>query len=64
MRPSIMMYHYYISKQFGQHYKQKIAQEMPLLALPKSCTEAKTHVPQIFSYVEVEKGMEHKGEQR
>ena len=37
---------------------------MPLLALhlPKSCTKAVTRVPQIITYVAVEKGMEHKGE--
>ena len=34
------------------------------LHLPKSCTEAITHLPQIITHVVVEKGMEHKGEQR
>jgi len=32
--------------------------------LAKSRTEAITHVPQIVTYAAVEKGMEHKGEQR
>ena len=37
-----------------------------LLALNflKWCTEAIKHVPQIFTYVIVDKGVEHKGEQR
>ena len=41
-------------------------QEAPLLALhlPKSHTEAITHVPQIITYAVKEKGMEYKGEQR
>jgi len=35
------------------------------LHLPKSCTEAAiTRVPQIVTYAEVEKGMEHKEEQK
>jgi len=33
-------------------------------ALTKSCTETITRVPQIVTYAVVEKGMEHKGEQR
>ena len=39
-------------------------QEVPLLAqhLLKFYTEAITLVPQIFTYMAVEKGMEHKGE--
>ena len=33
------------------------------MLLPKSRTEAITCVPQIVTYVVVEKGMEHEGEQ-
>ena len=37
---------------------------LPALQLPKSCTEAIMCIPQIVTYVAVEKGMEHKQEQR
>jgi len=41
----------------------QIALEAPLLALhlPKFCTEAKMHVPQILTYAVMEKEMENKG---
>ena len=51
---------------YEAHSKQRIAQEAPLLALhlPNSGTKVMTCILKIVTYMVVEKGMEHKEEQR
>ena len=56
---SIMMHHCTLFPATSNTLsKQRIAS----LHLPKSHTEAITHVPQIINYAVLEKGMENKGE--
>ena len=67
----IIVYHYaslhfQLFEHFGQHSKQRITQEAPLLALylPQSLTKAIMRILQIVTYAAVEKGMENKGKLR
>jgi len=65
---SILVYHYpsFPTTTYKQHSMQKKCEKWLLLALHllKSLTEAIIRVPQIITYTVVEKGREHKGEQK